>query len=206
MTDAAYSLWLIMSKRILIIQGHPDASQEHYGHAFSGAYRDGAIEAGHDVRVVTVAAIDFPLLHSKLEWDEGPLPAQLTSAQIDLAWAEHIVLFFPLWLGGMPAMLKAFLEQVLRPGFAVASSPEKSLDRKLLSGRSARLVVTMGMPAMVYRLYFRAHSIRALERNILGFVGMAPIHETLIGSVETVSADQRATWLEKLRRLDGDAA
>ena len=58
------------------------------------------------------------------------------------------------------------------------------LPKKLLGGRSARLVVTMGMPALVYRWYFRAHSIKALERNILGFVGIAPIDETLIGSIE----------------------
>ena len=39
----------------------------------------------------------------------------------------------------------------------------------------------MGMPALVYRWYFRAHSVKSLERNILGFVGIAPVHETLIG-------------------------
>ncbi len=39
----------------------------------------------------------------------------------------------------------------------------------------------MGMPALVYRWYFRAHSVRSLERNILGFVGIAPVNETLIG-------------------------
>jgi hypothetical protein len=36
----------------------------------------------------------------------------------------------------------------------------------------------MGMPALVYRRYFRAHSLKALERNIQGFVGFGPIRET----------------------------
>ena len=35
----------------------------------------------------------------------------------------------------------------------------------------------MGMPALVYRYYFRAHSVKSLERNILGFVGIAPISD-----------------------------
>lgn len=83
----------------------------------------------------------------------------------------------------MPALLKGFLEQIARPGFALSNS-NGGVPKKLLSGRSARLVVTMGMPATVYRWLFRAHSIKALERNILGFIGIAPIHKTLIGMVE----------------------
>jgi len=37
----------------------------------------------------------------------------------------------------------------------------------------------MGMPALAYRLYFRAHSLRSLKRNILGFVGIGPIRTTI---------------------------
>jgi len=111
------------------------------------------------------------------------------------------VLFFPLWLGGMPAYTKGFLEQVLRPGFALNPTGSADIMAKLLKGRSARIVVTMGMPALVYRWYFRAHSLKALERNILGFVGIAPIHETLVGSVEGLSDSQRAKWLAKFAAL-----
>jgi putative NADPH-quinone reductase len=66
-------------------------------------------------------------------------------------------------------------------------------------------VVTMGMPAVVYRFYFRAHSIKALERNILGFVGIAPIEETLIGLVESMDDKARAKWFDKLRELGRQA-
>jgi len=47
----------------------------------------------------------------------------------------------------------------------------------------------------------RAHKIKALERNILGFVGIAPIDETLIGLVEAMNDKTRASWFEKLRTL-----
>jgi len=73
------------------------------------------------------------------------------------------------------------------------------LAHKALGGRSARIVVTMGMPALLYRWYFRAHSVKALERNILGFVGIAPIHETLIGLVDSMDASTRRKWMSKLR-------
>jgi putative NADPH-quinone reductase len=105
----------------------------------------------------------------------------------------------------MPALLKGFLEQIAREGFAFAKEAGNPMGHKLLRGRSARLVVTMGMPAVVYRFYFRAHSIKALERNILGMVGIAPIHETLIGLVQTLDAKSSAKWLEKLRELGRQA-
>lgn len=195
-----------MAKKILLIQGHPDPAAQHLNHALAQAYRAGALDAGHEVRTVEVAQLDFPLLRSKAEWDTGALPPGLVQAQAGIAWAEHLVFFFPLWLGGMPALLKGFLEQVARPGFALSKAETGRLPEKLLKGRSARLVVTMGMPAAVYRWYFRAHSLKALERNILGFVGIAPIHETLIGMVEDMEPALQADWLAKMRVLGGDAA
>lgn len=195
-----------MGKRILIIQGHPDTSGAHFGHALAEAYAEGARAAGHDVRQIRVGQLDFPLLRSKADWDHGPLPPALLPAQEAIQWAEHLVLFFPLWLGGMPALLKGFLEQVARPGFAFDDPGQGVLPKRLLKGRSARVVVTMGMPATVYRWFFGAHSVKALERNILGFVGIAPVHKTLIGMVEGADEAPRRRWLNRLRKLGGEGA
>jgi putative NADPH-quinone reductase len=190
-----------MGKRILLIQGHPDAGGTHFCHALADAYAAGASAAGHEVRRIVVAELAFSLLRSQDEWEHSPLPEGLRGSQADVAWAEHIVLFFPLWLGDMPALLKGFLEQVARPGFAFGGASENPFTHKKLAGRSARVVVTMGMPALVYRWYFRAHSVRSLERNILGFVGIAPVNETLIGMVGDLSASAAKRWLGKLEKL-----
>jgi putative NADPH-quinone reductase len=189
-----------------LIQGHPDPAGGHLCHALAQAYADGAREAGHELRTLDVAQLDFPLLRSQHAWTHEPLPAALAPAQEMIRWADHLVFFFPLWLGGMPALLKGFLEQIAREGFAFAKDARHPMGRKLLKGRSARLVVTMGMPAVVYRYYFRAHSIKALERNILGFVGIGPIDETLIGGVEAMSDKSRDAWFAKLRALGRRAA
>lgn len=173
-----------MGQRILLIQGHPDADARHLGHTLEDAYAEGARAGGHEVRRLCVARLDFALLRSQHEWEHGALPPALAPAQADIAWAQHLVLFFPLWLGDMPALLKGFLEQVARPGFALLKEGSNPMARKGLTGRSARVVVTMGMPALLYRWYFRAHSVKSLERNILGFVGIAPVRESLIGLVD----------------------
>ena len=191
------------AKRILLIQGHPDASAAHLCHALAASYAIGAEEASHTVRHVNVAALDFPLLRSQKDFEDGSLPASLTAAQDDIVWAEHMVIFFPLWAGDMPALLKGFFEQTFRPSFTGSSASH--FGKKLLSGRTARVVVTMGMPALVYRWYFRAHSLKSLERNMLGIVGIAPVHETLIGLTGNMKPADATQWLSKLKRLGGRA-
>jgi putative NADPH-quinone reductase len=193
-------------KRILLIQGHPDAGAVHLCHALADAYADGAAECGHEVRRIDVAKLDFPVLRSAAEWENGEVPAALRPAQDDIVWSQHLVVFFPLWLGDMPALLKAFLEQVARPGFAFHDDGNGGFGKKGLSGRSARVVVTMGMPAAVYRYFYRAHSVRSLERNVLGFVGIAPVHETLVGMVDRLDEPARTKWLARLRDLGREAA
>ena len=195
-----------MSTQITIIQGHPDPAGGHLCHALAQAYAEGAREAGHELRTVDVAKIEFPLLRSAHAWQHEPLPPALADAQDAIRWGDHLVFFFPLWLGGMPALLKGFLEQIAREGFAFTKDGSSPMGKKLLKGRSARVVVTMGMPATVYRYYFRAHSLKALERNILGFVGIAPIHETLIGLVDDLDDEAKAKWFEQLRELGRQAA
>lgn len=193
-----------MVKRILIIQGHPDAGEHHLCNALGRAYAEGARAAGHEVREISVAKLDFPLLRSQQEWEYGLVPEALKPAQDDILWAEHLVFIFPLWLGEMPALLKGFLEQIARPNFAFTSDGKNPFAHKALVGRSARVVVTMGMPALVYRWYYRAHSLKSLERNILGFVGIGPINETLIGMVGNMDEKSANKCLAKLERLGRD--
>ena len=144
-------------QKILLIQGHPDPLIAHLCHALEDAYAQGAASAGHAVRRVAVAQLDFPLLRSQVAWEGDTLPPVLLPAQQDMAWATHLVFFFPLWLGDMPALL--------------------------------------------YRWYFRAHSVKSLERNVLGFVGMSPIHETLVGTVDKLDEAGFKKWQAKLHQL-----
>ena len=190
---------LNMPRRIAIIQGNPDPRGNRYTHALADAYAQGAQTAGHEVRIIDVGQLDFPLLRSKEDFEKHTAPAAIQAAQQTIDWAEHLVFFHPLWLGAMPALLKAFLEQVFRPGFAYKFK-RPGMPEKLLGGKSARIVVTMGMPAFVYRWYFRAHSLKSFKRNILMFCGVGPVRATLIGMVEAPKTD-REKWLGKMREL-----
>jgi putative NADPH-quinone reductase len=112
--------------------------------------------------------------------------------------ADHLVLVFPLWLGTMPALVKAFLEQVMRPG--VAFSYEKPGAKKLLAGRSAHIVVTMGMPAWLYQTFFCSHGIRGLRRSVFKFAGFSPVRTTMFGMIENASDATKSRWLSIMRK------
>jgi putative NADPH-quinone reductase len=192
-----------MQRKIVIIQGHPDASAVHFGHALADAYAVAAANAGHQIRRIEIARLDFPLLRSDAEW-RGKLPANLEPAQEAIGWSDHVVLLFPLWQGTMPALVKAFLEQVFRPGFAVeVPDPVRGTRAQGLRGKSARLVVTMGMPSVLYRCLYLSHGVKCLERNILRFCGVNPVRKTLIGLVDG-SPLRRIRSLDTMRKL-GDA-
>lgn len=190
-----------MKARILIVQGHPDCSARHLCHVLARAYADGARGAGHAVDTVEPARLDFPLLRSPGDWERGPVPAALAPAQQAILDATHLVLVYPLWLGEMPALTKGFLEQVARPGFAIARASRNPLKAGLLGGRSARVIVTMGMPAPLYRLYYRAHSLKALKRNILGFAGIRPVRTTLVGGAASLSPQVVERWCRLMREF-----
>jgi putative NADPH-quinone reductase len=188
-----------MAQRITIIQGHPDPTGNRLCHALADAYAAGAEASAREVRRIDVAQMDFPLVRTKAEWETGSPPMSVATAQQAIRWAEHLVIIYPLWQGMMPALLKGFFEQVFRPGFGKSS--DLRAWTSLLQGRSARIVVTMGMPALLYRWYFGAHGLKSLERGLLGFIGVRPIRETLIGMVESASEARRKAWLDKLRAL-----
>lgn len=190
-----------MPKRVLIIDGHPDARAEHYLHALSTAYRDGAVAGSHAVRSIIVSELPFDLLRTKEDFESGAPAEPIRGCQAALAWADHVVILFPLWLGSMPALLKGFFEQVLRPGFAFTAGARGRPGAQLLAGKSARVIITMGMPALFYRWYFRAHSLKTLKRNMLGACGIAPVRASVIGPVETMSQAERGNWLARVQQL-----
>ncbi|NNC36604.1 MAG: flavodoxin family protein [Acidimicrobiales bacterium] len=190
-----------MTRRIAVLQGHPDSKTTHFGHALSRAYADAAEKAGHDVRVIEIGKLDYPLLRSKLEWQKIDIPDALIEAQHNLLWADHWAVFYPMWLGDMPAALKGFFEQVLRPGLAHIDTGPGEKWEKLLLGKSARIVVTMAMPEAVYRLIYGAHTVKSLERNIFKYCGIDPVRTTMIGSVYKRTQAQREKAIKKVSGL-----
>ena len=187
--------------KIAIIVGH--ARTDSFCEALANAYAEGAKAGGHEVELFVTSRMKFdPILHFGYE-KEQPLEPDLKAAHDAIFAAEHLVFVFPLWMGTLPAILKGFLERILISGNVATMKQGKFI--KPLKGKSARIVMTMGMPGIVYRWYFGAHSLKMLKRNILKFVGISPVRSTIFGYIEGVSAEKRQSWLEQMTGLGNGA-
>jgi putative NADPH-quinone reductase len=188
----------VTAKRIVIIQGHPDPEGICFCHALAKAYLKGAESSGHLIKLIEIAQIDFPMLRTQADYIEGGPPESIKLVQPIIHSAQHLVIIYPLWLGTMPAYLKAFVEQVFRPGFAANKSDEEKPWERQISEKTAHIIVTMGMNEIIYRSYFMADGLKSPEANILAFSGINTIQETLIGSVESIGYAERTQWLDKM--------
>lgn len=188
-----------MSKKILILDGHPDPERSRFCHAVAEAYAQGALDAGDETRVITLAETDVVFVRNAAEFAAPAVAPAIVSAQRDMEWADHIVLVFPLWLGGAPALLRAFLEQVACGSF-FANTAGRGIQPKFRR-KSARLFVTMGMPAFIYRLMFHAHGVKNIMEGVLGFAGFRPVRATLFGAIETATMQTQTSRLAHVRDL-----
>lgn len=189
-----------MKRSVCIIQGHPHAVANHLCHAIADSYAEGAAFKGAQVQRVDIATIDPAVFRDPAEFATAP-PDNILAAQKAIAAADHIVVVFPLWLGTMPAMVKAFFEQICRNGFAIQNEKGSSWPRQMLKGKTARVIVTMGMPSLAFRLMFGGHGVRCLSKSILGMAGIKPVRETLIGGVGDLKPTTSAKLLKRVRAL-----
>ena len=188
-----------MKKNILVILAHPQSKS--YCAALAQAYADGARTAGAEVRQVNLAELAFNPLGSGSHEKPLELEPVLKQAQADIQWAEHLVFVYPILWGTIPALLKGFIERVFTPGFAINFRNDSPLWDKLLKGRSARLLVTLNTPPLLYRLLFRRAGHITMKRSILEFCGIAPVKITDVGPMKNASAGKREKWIQQARAL-----
>ena len=185
-------------KHIVIIQGHPDPDGNRFCRSLANAYFKGAKAKGHEVKTIDIAQIKFPILRTQAEFMHGDVPKSIQRAQQLIQSAQHLFIIHPLWLGTMPAYLKAFLEQVFRPNFEAKDSTVVRPWERQISEKTAHIAITMGMPEMIYRAYFPAQGAKSVEGGILAFSGIKTIQQTLIGNVDSISDADRKQWLTKM--------
>ena len=187
-----------MSKRILIIIGHPAKERLSFSEVLGEAYKKGAQISGHELQIINIARLNFdPILH------EGYMGAQhqefdITDVQQKILWAEHLVFIYPMWGYMIPALLKGFFERTLTKGFAYAEKSSIPSKCGLLNGKSARIIQTMGMPSFIYRILYQAHGAKAL-RDMLKFCGIRPISINFFGAID--DSKKRETYIESTTEL-----
>jgi len=75
----------------------------------------------------------------------------------------------------------------------------------VFKGKTARIIMTMGMPGWFYRIYYGAHALKLFKRNILHLIGISPAHTSVYGMIASVSDDTRKAWLREVEALGHEA-
>jgi len=186
-------------RKVLVIIGHP--RRDSFCGALADAYARGAREAGHEVRVVALGDLAFDPIRRTGYGDTPPLEPDLQRAQKDIAWCDHMAWAYPNWWGTMPALMKGFIDRAILPGFAFRYREGKTFWDRLLSGRSARLLVTMDTPPLWYRWVIGRPGHNQMRRSVLGFCGVRPVRVSQFGVVKKASPARRDTWLRETHHL-----
>jgi putative NADPH-quinone reductase len=186
--------------RILVIVGTPFAGS--LNHALAQSYADAARAGGAEVRVVDLANDVVPQ-HPSIR-DEVRLPRTDADVQLtpevaayvaDVDWADHLVFFFPQWWGSLPGALKTWIDRVFVRGFAYRYRPTGRLWDKLLTGRSARIVMTMDSPTFWNAWVYRNAPIRSLRSATLEYCGVKVRGVTRLAEVRHSSEADRERWV-----------
>lgn len=188
-----------MSKKILIINGHPNKEAFNYG--IATAYKKGAENSGAEVKEIIIADLKFnPNLQFGYQ-KRTELEPDLTEAWEKIKWAEHLVWIHPVWWGGLPAILKGFIDRVFLPGFAFQYKENSMWWDKLLKGKTAHVITTIDQPSWYYWLVYGRPSVNQLKKATLEFCGVKPVKVTYFGVVKTATNELREKWLDKVEEL-----
>ncbi|MBS2968044.1 NAD(P)H-dependent oxidoreductase [Metabacillus sp. KIGAM252] len=131
--------------KTLIIFAHPKLD------SFNGAILEAVIDElkvlQSEIRVRDLYRIGFqPVLDEDnySEFYQTKIPADIVEEQSYLLWADQIILIFPTWWSGMPAILKGYIDRVFSNGFAFRMI--KNGTEGLLKGKKGLIFQTTGQP------------------------------------------------------------
>jgi NAD(P)H dehydrogenase (quinone) len=186
-------------KKILIIHGHP--VKETFIDCLKDSYKDAAQKAGAETREIVLRDLNFEINFREGYRGSQALEGDLTKAQEDIMWADHLVFFYPNWWATYPALLKGFIDRAFLPGFAFKYRKSGQLPEQLLRGKTARLVVTMDTPVWYYYLVQKAPGHHSMRKGILEFCGIQPVRISSLGPMRSSSDKQRNKWIAQMRKI-----
>ncbi|ENM5891505.1 NAD(P)H-dependent oxidoreductase [Vibrio mimicus] len=186
-------------KKILVILGHPNTGS--FCDALFNSYIKGAELRGANIRTIKLSELSFDPVLWKGYREIQELEPDLIKAQQDIQWAEHIAFIYPIWWGSIPSLMKGFIDRIFLPGFAFKYRENSQLWDKLLSNRTAQLIVTMDTPPWYFRWVYRSPGHNEMKRTILGFSGIRVTQISEFSPIQSSKLEQREKWLKVAERL-----
>lgn len=206
--------------RVFIVHAHPEAK------SFNGAMTETAVvsleAAGHEVQVSDLYAMGFNPVSDRRNFITCQDPtyyrqqaeeafaaahdgfaADIQAEMDKLFWCDALILQFPLWWFGLPAILKGWVDRVFASGGRIYGGG-KWYDRGVFAGKRAMCALTIGGPASMYADRGLNGPIETIlfpiNHGILYFTGFSVIAPFLVHAPVRISAAEREAYLEDYRQ------
>jgi putative NADPH-quinone reductase len=189
--------------KISVILAHP--REGSFNHAIAGEVVSTLRSSGHQVIIHDLYAERFDplLLHTEIARD-APFSPVIADYCREIAATDGIVIIHPDWWGMPPAILKGWIDRILRPGvayrFAETDSGE-GIPEGLLPARAALVFNTSNTPALREQEVFGDPLERLWKDCIFAFCGVPVFRRKMFGVIVTSTEEDRKAWLCETRDM-----
>ncbi len=189
--------------QISVILGHPDANS--FNHAIAKAAIEELARRGHAVCFHDLYAEHFDPLLTKDEFSrDACLPPEIRKHCEELKAADGIIIVHPNWWDQPPAILKGWIDRVVRPGMAYRFQENDSgegVPVGLLKARHAVIFNTANTPAAREAEVFGDPLERFWKDCVFRFCGISKVQRKTFSVIVTSSLEQRIAWLAEVRSI-----
>jgi NAD(P)H dehydrogenase (quinone) len=189
--------------KILVVLGHPQPGS--FNHALAQAVVSTLEESGHEVVFHDLCAEGFdPVMTAAEIPTDGPLPPEIARHCEELATAEGIVVVHPNWWGQPPAVLKGWIDRVVRPEIAyrfLEGDSGEGVPEGLLKARTAVVLNTSNTRPKRELTVFNDPLETLWKRCVFGFCGIEDVRRRTFSVVVTSTDEERATWLDEAAEI-----
>lgn len=188
--------------KISVILAHPNAAS--FNHAVATAAIDRLEANGHEVFFHDLHREKFdPVLACEEIPKDAPLPDQISKHCGEIAKADGIIVVHPNWWGQPPAILKGWVDRVIRPGVAyefLEGDSGEGVPNGLLRAKAALVFNTSNTEVQRERDVF-GDPLETIWKNcIFGLCGVTSFHRTMFGIIITSTEAQRKKWLDEVSK------
>ncbi|MCX5778931.1 MAG: NAD(P)H-dependent oxidoreductase [Elusimicrobia bacterium] len=188
--------------RNLIIYCHPNPKS--FNHAILETVMMQLKAKGQEIVVRDLYGIGFSPVKQPADFidlQNKRVADDIAVEQSHLLWAERVIVIYPVWWTGIPALLKGYFDRVLTLGFAY-SYDFKDMPSFKLAGKEAYLFSTTGAPSLYYRITRVLSAMsKTSDGGIFKFCKMKVKNHAWFGSVPSTSEKNRAAYLQHTQRI-----
>jgi putative NADPH-quinone reductase len=192
---------------ISVILGHP--SKGSFNHAIAQAAVAALKDNNHTVRYHDLYEERFDPILPASEMPKNAVVHPLVKQHCDeIAEADGIVLIHPNWWGQPPAIMKGWIDRVIRPGVAyefLEGDSGEGVPCGLLKAKAAVVFNTSNTASERERTVFGDPLDTIWKNCVFGLCGVANVHRKMFGVVVTSTEIKREAWLKEVREIISSA-